>query len=224
MRSVSRGFTLIEISIVLVIVGLLAGAILKGQQMIENAKYKAFVKEIDSIRTAIATFQDQYKYLPGDFPRADSKLYAPGITILNGNGDGQITWGSCDSAGEDSCLVWQHLIAAGLLTGDASLVLPTESQRATAVGGFYKNVATGAWSTGRIALILITVNIPGNFAQRLDDEFDDGKAISGKIACHSGTASNNWSASDCLVPGPLGSPGPNGEYLADKNYMLIIEL
>ena len=61
-----KGFTLVEIAIVLVIIGLILGAILKGQSMIENAKIKRVVKQADEIRAAVYSYQDRYKQLPGD--------------------------------------------------------------------------------------------------------------------------------------------------------------
>ena len=61
-----RGFTLVEIAIVLVIIGLLLGALLKGQEMINSAKIKRVVKQADELRAAALTYQDLYKFLPGD--------------------------------------------------------------------------------------------------------------------------------------------------------------
>ena len=60
------GFTLVEIAIVMVIIGLLIGGVLKGQAMIENAKVKRVVKQADEIRAAVMTFYDKYGVYPGD--------------------------------------------------------------------------------------------------------------------------------------------------------------
>ena len=63
-----KGFTLVELSIVLVIIGLLIGGILVGQSLIGSSKTIALVRQIQQIEAAAATFKSKYKYLPGDAP------------------------------------------------------------------------------------------------------------------------------------------------------------
>ncbi len=60
------GFTLIELAIVLVIIGLLLGGVLKGQELINSAKIKNIVNDFNSTSAAIYGYQDRYKALPGD--------------------------------------------------------------------------------------------------------------------------------------------------------------
>ncbi|HQS44423.1 MAG TPA: type II secretion system protein, partial [Methylotenera sp.] len=60
------GFTLIELSIVLVIIGLLMGGVLKGQELINSAKVKNMANDFRSVQTQIYTYQDKFKALPGD--------------------------------------------------------------------------------------------------------------------------------------------------------------
>src|SRR5262249_49069165 len=62
-----KGFTLIEMSIVLVIIGLIIGGILKGQEIVESSRQKNFITQLDSTRAAVNTFVDRYRALPGDF-------------------------------------------------------------------------------------------------------------------------------------------------------------
>jgi prepilin-type N-terminal cleavage/methylation domain-containing protein len=78
MRSKQSGFTLVEIAIVLVIIGLLLGGVLKGQELINSAKVKNFASDIRNISTFIYAYQDRFRALPGDDPRADTNL--PGGT------------------------------------------------------------------------------------------------------------------------------------------------
>lgn len=138
MKIKARGFTLVEIAIVLVVIGLLAGGILKGQQMIENAKYKAWVKEVDTYRAAFAEFQLRYKYMPGDYP-FPSRLNPPAnFTPIAGGGDGLISSAGggaslgFQSVGGESARVASQLIMAGFLTGDAAA---EDQRRVTPVGG-----------------------------------------------------------------------------------------
>ncbi len=65
-RQAQSGFTLVEIAIVLVIIGLLLGGVLKGQELIEQSKIKRVVNDFNNISAAFATYQDRYKALPGD--------------------------------------------------------------------------------------------------------------------------------------------------------------
>ncbi len=186
-RGKNAGFTLVEIAIVLVIIGLLLGGVLKGQQMVENTKYKNFKQQIDSYRAAAYSFQDRYKALPGDYALASTKLTAPsGVTIQNGNGDGSVGGGYCNVANEESCVVWQHLILAGLIGGDASATDAT-ARRAHAYGGVVSSIATGNWANGRNELKVLMQGVPGEAAQRLDDELDDGNATSGDVARYGGS-------------------------------------
>jgi len=87
MKTKQAGFTLVEIAIVLVIIGLLLGGILKGQEMITQAKIKNVVNDFNGITAAVNSYQDRYKALPGDDLNAPTRWGANGIA---GNGDGQI--------------------------------------------------------------------------------------------------------------------------------------
>ena len=66
MKSQQKGFTLVEIAIVLVIIGLLLGGVLKGQELINSAKVKNFATDFRNIPLFIYGYQDKYKSLPGD--------------------------------------------------------------------------------------------------------------------------------------------------------------
>lgn len=180
-----KGFTLIEIAIVLVIIGLLAGGILKGQQMIANAKYARFKADVDAYRVAVFAFKDRYRYFPGDFPRASTAFAASfSGTIGNGNGDGLIPTGYCNVYAEESCIAMQHLMLAGLISGDPEENIGPTLTVQNAYGGGVLGIATySPGSVGGNAMMhLIMGAIPGEFAQRYDDELDDGKANAGNIA------------------------------------------
>src|ERR1700753_1601448 len=95
----SRGFTLVEMSIVLVIIGLIIGGILKGQEVIASARQKATINQVNAVRSATSSYFDRYRALPGDDPSATS---VDG-TLAVGNGDGivgaNITGGAAGLAG-----------------------------------------------------------------------------------------------------------------------------
>ena len=107
------GFTLIEIAIVLVIIGLLLGGVLKGQELINTARVRALNNSVDGITAAWFSFQDRYRAFPGDYLDAKSKVNLPGAPA-GGDGDGIV-----ENEAERG-LVWKHLEAAGYITGGYS--------------------------------------------------------------------------------------------------------
>ncbi len=85
MKNSQSGFTLVEIAIVLVIIGLLLGGVLKGQELINSAKVKNFATDFRNIPLFIYGYQDKYKGLPGDDKDAVTHV---GATTIDGNGNG----------------------------------------------------------------------------------------------------------------------------------------
>ena len=188
-RSDKSGFTRVEIGIVLVVFGLLIGGWVKGHEVVEDAKYEKFKEQIESYRAAVIAFQDQYQALPGDFDLASTKLSAPvGVTIQNGNGNGSVGGGYCSTANEEACVVWQHLILAGLIPGDASAT-DMSARRFHSYGGVISSVSTGDWANNKNELKILMQGVPGEVAQRLDNELDGGNATSGNVARYSGSGS-----------------------------------
>lgn len=111
------GFTLIEIAIVLVIIGLLLGGVLKGQELINTARVRALNNSVDGITAAWFSFQDRYRAFPGDYLDAKSKVNLPklnGAVVPGGDGDGII------ENEVERGRVWTHLEAAGYITGGYS--------------------------------------------------------------------------------------------------------
>ena len=102
-----KGFTLVEIAIVLVIIGLLVGGVLKGQAMIQNAKVKRVAKTADEFRAAVMTFYDKYGVYPGD---ENLPNIPPGGGDAAGNANGQI-----DAA--ERFELFRDLSLAGLISG-----------------------------------------------------------------------------------------------------------
>jgi prepilin-type N-terminal cleavage/methylation domain-containing protein len=162
------GFTLVEIAIVMVIIGLLIGGILKGQEMIKNAKIKRVAKQADEIRVAVTSYQDRYGFLPGDDNAANTRPNGGGLT--NGNGNGQI-------AGAEAPDMFMHLAAQGLISGTYTTA-PASYPRNPFAGQYFIQ-----WQTvsGRTAHWFNTSLIPGDVASILDTSYDDGVFNTGSI-------------------------------------------
>ena len=127
------GFTLIEMSIVLVIIGLIVGGILVGQDLIASAAIRSQISQIERYNTAVNTFRNKYGYLPGDMPDPYASQFGfsargtfPGLGDGNGiiqgtsNVSGVSNCGFCETDGE-VLLFWVDLSKAGLIDGSFSL-------------------------------------------------------------------------------------------------------
>lgn len=121
------GITLVEIAIVLVIIGLLLGGVLKGQEIITNAKIKNLENDFNGITAAIYSYQDRYRALPGDDKRADKRFGATIIGTKLGNGNGKIEGAFNDSvtdgvdlgtSSKESRYFWLHVRSASLIKGE----------------------------------------------------------------------------------------------------------
>ena len=190
------GFTLIEIAIVLVIIGLLLGGILKGQELINSARVKNLATDFRNIPTFIYAYQDKFKALPGDDPNAVTHVGA-GITpaITNGNGNGVLdgTWFSTTATNE-TVLFWQQVRLAGLAPGITTIpsALPGDYNPKNASGGFIgiqsgttvaANSPIVSATTGPIsgAYIICSTGILGKFVTQLDTQMDDGNPATGSM-------------------------------------------
>ena len=119
-------FSLIELSIVLIIIGLLTAGVTAASKLIEQSKINKVAAELNNYKTSYMTFFLTYKEYPGDAARAGEYFNQ---NFINGNGDGKIrpmpSWGS------ESTLAWYHLTLAKLI-----------DQTTTKAGGFHRSTGT----------------------------------------------------------------------------------
>lgn len=168
----------------MVIIGILMGAILKGQQLIYNAKVKRTESQIKEMQAAFYTYYDTYGYYPGDDPNAQNRW----ANATNGNGNGLVEGGYCNSAGEESCLLWQDLRYANIITGDPADATPTTMVPHHAFGGPI-DMFTGTYTIGgqsRTGLWITLRNVDVKAAEAIDRALDDGKCKTGSIARYGG--------------------------------------
>ena len=177
-----QGFTLVEIAIVLVIIGLLLGGVLKGQEMIKSAKVKSQMQQIDGISAAFNTYQDRFSALPGDDANAAANTGVAGLAAGNGNGD--------ISRNEGNARVWQHLEAANLLAG----YTPAANGRFLNKYGqqsFFDSNSAGL--NGAISCF----SMPNDVALEIDRKVDNGDGATGAMRelrqrAYPTTAGNSW--------------------------------
>ena len=116
-----KGFTLVEISMVIVLIGLVVAAIMGGRDLMEQAKLRKAVSDIDKYVVAANTFQLEYGYYPGDMPNASAYGWGAG---LNGNGNKAIEWGTSPSSGcnntSEHQKAWVMMSQANLIDGSYS--------------------------------------------------------------------------------------------------------
>ena len=176
------GFTLVEIAIVLVIIGLLLGGVLKGQELIVSAKIRNIANDLAGISAAIAAYQDRYRALPGDDGGATSRW---GAGVANGDKGGTVSGEFCgDPNGtSESLSFWRHLRLSGLLAGDSA----SSEQPRNALGGMFGvQTASGPEASVEIAgLVLCTTNLTGKVAEAIDSQLDDGKPGTGTLRAYS---------------------------------------
>jgi len=206
------GFTLLELSIVLVIIGLIVGGVLVGKDLIEAAKLQRVVKEAQGFQNAVATFRLKYNALPGDMPQPES--YFPDGEWNSGAygiGDGVI-YSTTEGADAWRQLALAQLIGAGNMEGSEHCGITSSSPGwcstiigVTGPGTRYKD--SMGWyignssKTGKNAVLLSTpglgVNGQGSFwpqnegpmlalaAQSIDQKIDDGRPNSGAVRAES---------------------------------------
>jgi prepilin-type N-terminal cleavage/methylation domain-containing protein len=188
MRRQQSGFTLVEIAIVLVIIGLLLGGILKGQELINSAKVKNLANDFRVIPTYIYAYQDKFKALPGDDANVVAHLgtLVPAATPGNGNGviDGVMFDASGNPTGE-ALQFWQQVRAANLAAGPTDPTDLTNYVPTNAVGGKISitSMATGQpWITGMTGTYQVcSKGILGKFVKQLDIQMDDGNTATGSM-------------------------------------------
>lgn len=196
MNKQQSGFTLVEIAIVLVIIGLLLGGVLKGQELINSAKVKNFATDFRNIPLFIYGYQDKFKAIPGDdsaVVTAHLGAAVNGIPVVAattggvvGNGALEGAWNSTTPT-DETVLFWQHVRLAGLAAGpttapaaagDVPAFLPHNAE-----GGILG--ITSGTNTPVIGLtgsyIVCSTNILGKFAKQLDLTMDDGNPATGSV-------------------------------------------
>ncbi len=202
MKAKQSGFTLIEIAIVLVIIGLLLGGVLKGQELIQNARVRNIIAQQDGVKAAFFGFQDRYRGIPGDYLVASANANIPGAgNTCGGNGNGLLDAVSGGVA--ESICAWYHLSRAGFISGNyngvggsvAAADANTNNSPANPFGGLMQLVWDDVYSgvNNNVHNIKTGSNIPATLLAEVDRKIDDGMPDTGNFRF------STWggSAADC---------------------------
>jgi len=206
-KSSQSGFTLVEIAIVLVIIGLLLAGVFKGQELIVSARVKSLANEIKAVSAAYYSYQDRFRAIPGDDSGAIARLGAVvnGVTVINAPpadgliGTGQWIGAAAPAAGNQSSLFWNHTRAAGLLTGNGSV-----GNSPNAAGGVLGVTSIRVMATINSGTTFIcSSGFEGRIAGFLDTNLDDGVSTTGAMQGAVGTpvAVGTASAASYLLAG-----------------------
>ena len=187
-----RGYTLVEIAIVLVIIGLLLGSVLKGQELISSAQVRNLADQSSSIQAAYYGFVDRYRRNPGDMPASqacrDIGPEVPGCPGSDVGGDGN---GFINSFQEASAL-WAHLSASGFIQGnyggratDPTTYMTPPNAPVNAFGGLLLLSHSGDYlpqdrSPTKLNLVLGRM-IPVKIIREFDAKLDEGMPTSGTV-------------------------------------------
>ena len=194
MKRNQSGFTLIEIAIVLVIIGLLLGGVLKGQELINSARVKNLATDFKNIPVFIYGYQDKFRALPGD--DAAVATHVTGGTLATtpagtqGNGVIGGNWNS-GTVTDESYLFWQHVRLAGLAPGATTAgsadYLPVNAsggrigiQSGTSIAGSAPIIDQGG-NALRGSYVICSTGILGKFVKQLDIQMDDGNTETGSM-------------------------------------------
>lgn len=213
-----QGFTLIEIAIVLVIIGLLVGGVLQGQELIENSRVKQAVKDINGTSAAMLAYQDRYGRLPGDDgPQADLTGRGAAWAGVAGDNDGRFEARRTGTftGGDEVDSFWRQLRAAGFISGDPTdtgvLSMPSNPWGGR-IGMTVESVLGGLAGT-KVCLS----EVPGSGAIAIDNQLDDGSGATGRVRGSLGVAASHTAPTTAVLAG-------GGAYSEDNIYSVCYRM
>ena len=185
------GFTLVEIAIVLVIIGLLLGGILKGQELINSARVRNMADQNSGIQAAYFGFIDRYRQVPGDWAALPAAQAIGDATVtLGGNGNGRIDNDITEAAAVFSQLSKSNFLGGGFTPATLATAPANEGDYianiASPVNAFNgpliltRNAGYSGTTSTRLNLHM-GVNVPVSIARELDIKVDDGLPNTGVL-------------------------------------------
>ncbi|MBL8450864.1 MAG: prepilin-type N-terminal cleavage/methylation domain-containing protein [Dechloromonas sp.] len=198
MKNKQAGFTLVEIAIVLVIIGLLLGGVLKGQELINSARVKNMVGDFRTVSALVYGYQDRFRAFPGDqnqnqldtaFGAGVATVCAPAAAgvcaVNNGRLDGD--WDAAAVSAE-TYVFWQHVRLANLATGSVNTAdanyapVNADGGRIGIESGINNAGAAAPFIAGmRGSFFVCSGGILGRYVRQIDTTMDDGNTAGGSV-------------------------------------------
>ena len=229
------GFTLVEIAIVLVVIGLLLGGVLKGQELVLNAQIRNSINDFNNVASARFAYQDRYRAVPGDDITAFARWNTAANPVANGNGDGALTgrWdgsggttpgGANGSPAEETVTFWHHLRNDNLIAGPrnasgagaATFANPQNSFNG--ITGVQEAAFGAAGGEAMLGDVICQSAIPARAAVLIDTRMDDGSGA------NLGANSGGLMATADLVAGNEVLNPPSANYGVASRYIMCREL
>lgn len=197
-----KGFTLVEMAIVLVIIGLLLGGVLKGQELIDNSRIKNAVNDLKGVSAAYNAYFDRFRQMPGDDGNIGALTARGGnwtTVTLAGDLDGVLDVALAETftgAGENAAF-FAHTRAAGFLSGNPALVGVAALPR-NAFGGLIGVTSGTAYGFPANGRYVCMGSVSGKAARAVDTTMDDGIPGTGVVRAAVGV--NNAAPLAAAVP------------------------
>lgn len=222
-----RGFTLVELSIVLIIIGLIVSGILVGQDLIESAQIRATIGQVEQTNTAVNTFRLKYGDIPGDAQGTQYGLGGNGTTdgvLLDGDGAiAKITG--------DIALFWRHLSAAGMIAGSydgvttsstVGVTFPAIKLGTNGIGVYgvsgINYYQMGATAAGTNAATYSNTTLSPLQAYNIDSKLDNGRPFDGIVTGVGGTSANGAVLTGASATARCVNAANIGAYSATSTY------
>ena len=209
---------MVEIAIVLVIIGLLLGGVLKGQELINSAKVKNMINDFRTVSSLVYSYQDRFKAFPGDQSQAQldsafgagngtqctltTDLCVPGNARLDGDWN-STTLAVATAITHETFVFWQHVRLANLATGATSTGDPNFSPRNAdggAIGvesGLNASGAAAPWISGmRGSFYVCSAGVLGRYVRQIDTTMDDGNTAGGNVRAVTSAATRGSSSGE----------------------------
>jgi hypothetical protein len=206
-RAHQEGFTLLEITIIMVIVGLLVSGVVKGQELVMQARVKETLNELNGLTGAYFAYYDRYRALPGDDPRAGGTEGRWQIFgARSGNNDGLVggaynqappglaTFAPATDPTHEALNFWWHMRLAGFVSGPTT-GKGAYSQPLNSMNGL---VGVQNGGLGLYGLLVCSQNLPDRIAAAVDTQLDDQRSSTGTVRARLTTGDSSV---------PVGGPG-----------------
>jgi prepilin-type N-terminal cleavage/methylation domain-containing protein len=191
LRNKQTGFTLIEIAIVLVIIGLLLGGVLKGQELITSARVRNLISAQEGVKAAYFGFLDRYRALPGDYGSASTNIACGPTPCKDGNNNGTIRSIADGDTIDEPIAAWEHLSKSGFVNGNYTYAPFPESPGSAPTNPYARYLRLsydGIYGTGVAGTpntlrhnIKTGNQVPSDLLAEIDRKSDDGVPTSGSF-------------------------------------------